>query len=90
MEGEAIDGRVLSQLRFGAAYILEARSGVPAEDLHQCLYLQAERAAPEQTARQLELVGFLEGVTLLRALAFKTFSQKREQFGQIYGLVCGG
>ena len=87
---EHLDAKIAALLRAGTAHVLEARSGVVAEDLHQFLYLQTERASAEQMTRQADLVNFLEGFNLLRTATFKSVQSKTAAFQEVYGLMCNG
>ena len=88
--GDLLDTKVLGQLRAGTAHILSSKSGVPSEDLHQYLYLLAEKATPEQSSRQIDLVSILEALVLLRSLLFKSWNYKASQLPELYGLLCSG
>jgi hypothetical protein len=88
--GDLLDTKVLGQLRAGTAHMLGSKSGVPSEDLHQYLYLQAEKSTPDQTSRQMDLVSILEALVQLRGLLFKPWSFKLNQLPELYGLLCSG
>lgn len=85
-----IDQKAAGQLRAGTAHLLTHRSGVPAEDLHQYLYLLTERSSTDQSARQVDLVSFLEALVVVRSLMYRSWSHKAAQLPEIYGLMCGG
>ena len=85
-----LETKAAGQLRAGTAHILSSRSGVPAEDLHQYLYLLTERASPDQTSRQVDLVSILEAMVMARGLLYRSWGHKSSQLPEIYGHMCGG
>jgi hypothetical protein len=87
---EYLESKTANNLKAGTCALLEAKSGIPYEDLYQYFYIQNERNSGEPSQRQSDLLNFLEALVMIKNLIFKKPGVKSASLIGVYGLLCSG